>query len=145
MIEINAGGGAISPAYFLGAKALKWNIKRNVKVNYGKGGQPVSRGFGNTEYTASITLDYASIKAIRDGYQSLTNLGEFDLTITFANPVIEAGETLADSQAIPISSATHSVTLHKCFFNEDGFETEEDDSNITKEFELNPFKISIVS
>ena len=33
------------------------------------------------------------------------------------------------------------VTLKGCLFNEDGMEAEQDDTNITKEFDLNPFEI----
>ena len=43
-----------------GVSAIKWSKKRKVESNYGMGGRPVSRGFGNITYTASITMDYAT-------------------------------------------------------------------------------------
>lgn len=58
-------------------------------------------------------------------------LGEFDLVISFANEF--------NSQDF----STETVTLKGCLFNEDGMEVSQDDTNITKEFELNPFKIEL--
>ena len=63
------------------------NGRRSAKVesNYGMGGRPVSRGFGNITYTASITMDYATQQLLRSVYGSLLEIGEFDLIISFAN------------------------------------------------------------
>ena len=41
-------------------------------------------------YTASITMDYATQQLLRSVYGSLLEIGEFDLIISFANPM--AGE-----------------------------------------------------
>ena len=70
-----------------GVSAIKWSKKRKVESNYGMGGRPVSRGFGNITYTASITMDYATQQLLRSVYGSLLEIGEFDLIISFANPV----------------------------------------------------------
>ena len=43
-----------------GVSGIKWSKKRKIEPNYGLGGKPVSRGFGNISYTASITMDYAT-------------------------------------------------------------------------------------
>lgn len=48
-----------------GVSAIKWSKKRKVESNYGMGGRPVSRGFGNITYTASITMDYATQQLLR--------------------------------------------------------------------------------
>lgn len=114
-----------------GVSAIKWNIKRNIKTNYGLGGEPVNRGFGNREYTASITMDYNTQVQLRALNGSLMNLGEFDLVISFAH---ELGTD---------DWATETVTLQGCLFTEDGMEANQDDTSITKEFDLNPFKIVI--
>jgi hypothetical protein len=58
-------------------------------------------------------------------------LGEFDLVISFANALGTDDWT------------TENVTLKGCLFNEDGMEAKQDDTNITKDFELNPFKITL--
>lgn len=112
-----------------GVSAIKWNHKWNVKTNYGLGGKPVNRGFGNHEYTASITMDYNTQVQLRALQGSLTNLGEFNLVISFANELGTDDWT------------TETVTLKGCLFTEDGMEAQQDDTNITKEFDLNVFEI----
>ena len=114
-----------------GVTAIKWNKKRNIKTNYGLGGEPVNRGFGNHEYSASITMDYNTQAALRGALGSLIELGEFDLTISFANELGTDDWT------------THTVTLNGCIFSEDGMEVSQDDTTITKEFDLNPFNIVV--
>ena len=102
-----------------GVSAIKWSKKRKVESNYGMGGRPVSRGFGNITYTASITMDYATQQLLRSVYGSLLEIGEFDLIISFANPM--AGEDWT----------TTTVTLKGCIFTEDCLESQQDDTNIT--------------
>ena len=114
-----------------GVSGFKWNKTRKIESNYGLGGKPVSRGFGNLTYTASITMDYATQQALRSTYGSLMDIGEFDLIVSFANPMASDDWT------------TTTVTLKGCIFNEDGMESQQDDTNITKEFQLNPFDIVI--
>ena len=60
---------------------------------------------------------------------SLMAIGELDLMVSFSNAL--GSDDLS----------TETVTLQGCIFNEDGMETQQDDTNITKEFDLNPFKI----
>lgn len=123
------GSSDANPTILQGVSAIKWNIKRNMKTNYGLGGEPVNRGFGNREYTASITMDYNTQVQLRALQGSLMALGEFDLIVTFANEMGTDDWT------------EETVTLKGCLFNEDGMEAEQDATNITKEFDLNPFKI----
>lgn len=133
MIELTApaltGSGSANPTILQGVSGIKWNIKRNVKTNYGLGGEPVNRGFGNREYTASITMDYNTQVQLRALRGSLMALGEFDLVVSWANELGTDDWT------------TETVTLKGCLFTEDGMEANQDDTNITKEFDLNPFKI----
>ena len=93
-----------------GVSAIKWSKKRKVESNYGMGGRPVSRGFGNITYTASITMDYATQQLLRSVYGSLLEIGEFDLIISIANPM--AGEDWT----------TTTVTLKGCIFTEFRFQ-----------------------
>ncbi|MFR9506118.1 MAG: hypothetical protein SNI32_08575 [Rikenellaceae bacterium] len=104
-----------------GVSGIKWNKARKIESNYGIGGKPVSRGFGNLSYTASITMDYATQQTLRSAYGSLMDIGEFDLIISFANPMASDDWT------------TTTVTLKGCIFSEDGMESSQDDTNITKE------------
>ena len=114
-----------------GVTAIKWNRKQHIETNYGIGGKPINRGFGNWESSASITMDYTTQVQLRAALPSLMSRGDFDLVVSFANP-IDASDW-----------GTETVTLKGCFFNEDGFEATQDDTNLTKEFELNPFDIII--
>ena len=133
MVELTApgltGSSGANATILQGVSGLKWNIKRKIGTNYGLGGEPANRGFGNTEYTASITMDYNTQVQLRALKGSLMALGEFDLVISFANSMGSDDWT------------EETITLKGCIFNEDGMEAQQDDTNITKEFDLNPFKI----
>lgn len=133
MVQLTApgltGSTNANPIILSGVSAVKWNIEHKVETNYGLGGQPVNRGFGNTVYTASITMDYNTQVQLRALKGSLMNLGEFDLVISFAND-LGSDDWVEET-----------ITLQGCLFNEDGMEVSQDDTNITKEFNLNPFKI----
>jgi hypothetical protein len=133
MVQLTApaltGSMDVNPTILQGVSAIKWNKKRTIKANYGLGGEPVNRGFGNREYTASITMDYNTQVQLRALKGSLMELGEFDLIISFA------GEMGTDNVT------TETVTLKGCVFNEDGMDVKQDDTSITKEFDLNPFRI----
>lgn len=118
-----------NPIILQGVTAIKWNRKKKMETNYGLGGEPVNRGFGNTEYSAQITLDYNTQVQLRALKGSLMAIGEFDLVISFANEFNSK------------DFSTETVTLKGCLFNEDGMEVSQDDTSITKEFELNPFNI----
>lgn len=134
MVQLTApaltGSANANPTILQGVTALKWNKKTKVEVNYGLGGQPANRGIGNTEYTAQITMDYNTQVQLRALKGSLMNLGEFDLVVSFSNAFNSD------------DFSTETVTLKGCFFNEDGMEVSQDDTNITKEFDLNPFTIT---
>lgn len=135
MIQLTApaltGSANANPVILQGVSGIKWNIKKNVQTNYGLGGEPVNRGFGNREYTASITMDYNTQVQLRALKGTLMNLGEFDLIVSFANEMGKDDWT------------EETVTLKGCLFTEDGMEANQDDTNITKEFDLNPFKIEL--
>jgi len=119
-----------------GITSIKWNKTRKVEQNYGIGGNPIGRGFGNKSCTASIVMDYALTNYLRSvAGNSLMDLGEFDLIISFSNTSF-GGEDAS-------GSTPQQVTLKGCLFNEDGFEAQQDDTNITHEYDLNPYDIII--
>lgn len=124
-----------NPQVLVGVSAIEWNKKQNIKTNYGLGGKGVNRGFGNIECSAKITMDYNTQLQLRAGLSSLRAIGEFDLIISYANPV---GENIDMTDL-----TTETVTLQGCVFSEDGMEAKQDDTNLTKEFDLNPFDIII--
>ena len=124
-----------NPHVLVGVSAIEWNTKQNIQTNYGLGGKGVNRGFGNIEHSAKITMDYNTQLQLRGGLSSLRAIGEFDLVISYANPV---GENISLTDL-----TTETVTLKGCVFSEDGMDAKQDDTNLTKEFVLNPFDIII--
>ena len=139
MIELKADALGES-AILNGVSAIKYNKSRKIENNYGYKGKVVSRGYGNEVVSASITIDYATQQQIRGLRGSLMAVGEFDLIISFANSVAEG---VLESGDWGDAYRTETVTLKGCIFNEDGMESQNDDTNITKEFQLNPFNILI--
>jgi hypothetical protein len=66
----------------------KFMVKRSqVKENnYGRGAEPVSRGYGRKEYEASITVFFDELAAIiaANGGQDITDIPPFDFPIVLA-------------------------------------------------------------
>ena len=135
MIELTSSAltGMAGSQILNGVSAIKYSKKQNIKTNYGLGGEPIGRGFGNIECSASITMDYNTQVSIRGGRASLREIGEFDLTISFGN--------LVEGQSV----TQETVVLKGCIFDEDGFEANQDDTNLTHEFDLHPYKILLMN
>ncbi len=130
MIELQAP--ALGEDIFVNCIAINWNAARTVETNYGLGGQPRSRGFGNNELSASITLDVATMIMLRNldsnTGKTLMSLGEFDLIVSWISDIMQ-------------NTPEEAVTLAGCFFSEDGMEANQNDTNITKQYDLHPFRI----
>lgn len=115
---------------FIDCTAIKWNTERKVESIYGLGGQPRKRGFGNVTYSGSITMPYGTQVMLREQSEdgTLLGLGEFNLTVTWLNDLAQ-------------NISTESVTLAGCLFTEAGMEASQDDTSISKEFDLHPHRI----
>lgn len=124
-----AGESADSPL-FVDATAIEWSAERKSEPIYGLGGQPRGRGFGNIEYSASIELSYLAQVQLRaksdDG--TLMGLGQFNLMISWVNDFAE-------------NVTTEVVTLAECYFTQSGMDAKQDDTSITKSFDLHPYRI----
>lgn len=131
MINLSAPALNANSVILAGVTAISWSKKRNIQTNYGLGGKPVNRGFGNFTYAASITFDYNTFVALLGSNMSLIELGEFDLNISFSSAVDGKDFT------------THNVTLKGCVFDEDAMDASQDDTAINHEYNLNPFDIII--
>jgi hypothetical protein len=129
-LQTNLSGESAKSPIFIDCTAIKWNTERKIESIYGLGGQPRKRGFGNVTYEASITLPYGTQIELRnksaDG--TLLGLGEFNLIVSWANDL-----------AADISTET--ITLAGCIFAQGGMEASQDDTSITKEFDLHPHRI----
>lgn len=140
-----SGGTDANPTILQGVNAIKWNKKREVKKNYGLGGNITSRGFGNKVCEASIKMEYKTQIDLRNGLASLMDIGQFDLIVSFANPATDPGISAQGTLPGDDDSAwtTETITIKGCIFNEDGMDSENDDDKIEKEFDLNPLDIII--
>lgn len=129
-LQTNLTGESEAAPILVDCTAIKWDANRKIDNIYGLGGQPRKRGFGNVTYEASITLPYGTQNTLReksaDG--TLLGLGEFNLIISWVNDVMAN-----------ITSET--VTLAGCILAQGGMDASQDDTSLTKEFDLHPYRI----
>lgn len=123
------GESANSPI-FVDCTSISWNTERKIESIYGLGGQPRKRGFGNVTYSASITLPYSTQINLRskspDG--TLLGLGEFNLVVSWVNDLSK-------------NTTSETVTIAGCILAQSGMDASQDDTSITKEFDLHPHRI----
>lgn len=131
MINLTSAALGADSQTLAGVTAISWSKQRNIQTNYGLGGKPMNRGYGNFTYSASITFDYNTYVTLLGANSTLLELGEFDLVISFSNAVDGSDFT------------THTVTLQGCIFDEDAMSASQDDTSISHEYNLNPFNIII--
>ena len=126
-ISGDAGG---ESGLLIDCTSINWEAKRNSDMIYGLGGQPRGRGFGNVEYSASITLPYATQVILRDKSENgtLMGLGNFDLVVSFCNDLAQ-------------SVTTETITLADCLFTDGGMDSNQNDTSITRSFDLKPYRI----
>jgi hypothetical protein len=70
-----------------GIVAVDYEMKQEKKNVYGRGSNPVSRGRGNKEYEASITLtgkEYAALEASIPKTKSILDIPPFRVDISYA-------------------------------------------------------------
>lgn len=129
-LQTNLTGESASAPIFVDCTAISWDTERKVEAIYGLGGQPRKRGFGNVTYQASITLPYSTQIELRskssDG--TLLGLGEFNLVVSWVNDLAQ-------------NASTETVTLAGCLLTQSGMSASQDDTSITKEFDLHPHRI----
>lgn len=129
-LQTNLSGESEKNPILVDCTAIEWNTDRKVESIYGLGGQPRKRGFGNVTYEASITLPYGTQIALRNSSPdgTLLGLGEFNIICSWVNDL-----------AANVSSET--VTLAGCILTQSGMEASQDDTSITKKFDLHPHRI----
>jgi len=113
---------------FSGITKIMYGDEQEVKNNFGAGNFPVSRGYGNVEAKASVTLQMEDIESLRANVPSgrLQDLGEFDVIVSYLHPV--------NARII-----TH--TIKNCFVNNNEVDTSQNDTSIETELNLNPSHI----
>lgn len=68
-----------------GIKAIEYGEKENKQNNYGAGRYPVSRGYGNVEPSASITLHKDTVNALQAVAPNnrIQDIPKFDVTVAY--------------------------------------------------------------
>ncbi len=129
-LQTNLSGESSQSPIFVDCTSIKWSTERKVESIYGLGGQPRKRGFGNVTYEASITLPFSTQMELRSKStdHTLLGLGEFNLIVSWVNDLSQ-------------SKTSETVTLAGCLLTQSGMEASQDDTSITKEFDLHPHRI----
>lgn len=129
-LQTNLAGESEKTPILVDCTAIKWSSERKIESIYGLGGQPRKRGFGNVTYEASITLPYGTQVELRNksSDHTLLGLGEFNLIISWVND-------------LAVNIITETVTLKGCVFAQGGMDANQDDTSLTKEFDLHPHRI----
>lgn len=105
-----------------GVSAISYSQEQEKTNNFGAGSNPVSRGHGAINSSASITISNNDVEAIRDvapNGGSLLAIPSFDITVTYLN-----------EQKV----VTH--VLKNCEFTTDGAEGTQGDTNLERSFDL---------
>ena len=70
-----------------GVKKIEYGVAQAKENRYGAGSDPVSRGRGRKEPTASITLDMTEVQKLTASApnRDLLDIPAFDVTVTFEN------------------------------------------------------------
>lgn len=104
-----------------GVSAISYSQEQEKVNNFGAGSNPVSRGHGTIDTSASITISMNDVEAIRDVAPngSLLAIPAFDISVTFLN-----------AQKV----VTH--VIKNCEFTNDGMEATQGDTNIERAFDL---------
>ena len=112
-----------------GVKSINYGSTRAIENLYGAGSQPIGRGSGPVEYTASIELYHEELEALQDAAPGgdITKLTT-DITISF----------------IPANGPNLTIRTHllkNCAFKNNGRSGSQGDMGMTFELELLPSHI----
>jgi len=76
----------------VGITAISWDKDVTKEDNYGEGNEPISRGYGNKKYEASITLEFKEVVALNEAARDqigpdadLTDISMFPITVAYNN------------------------------------------------------------
>lgn len=111
----------------IGITAIEYGDDQKIENNYGAGNQPVSRGFGNIEPMAKITLMMEEVEAITrataDG--RLQSIPEFDIQVAY----------------LPLNGTPVVHKIRNCRFKNNNRKTKQGATGIEVELDLIPSHI----
>lgn len=107
-------------------KSINYTEEQTKENNFGTGNRPVSRGQGPIDANASIELSMNDVEALRDAAPngSLLQIAAFDIVVTYVN----------------LQKPVKHV-LKNCEFTDDGVESSQGDTDISRTFNLKPSHI----
>ena len=81
-VLVNIGGRVVK-----GIQAIEYDDEQEIEDNPGVGNQPVSRGFGQINYSGSLTLHMEEVEALQAASPTgrLQDLPFFNITVAFSN------------------------------------------------------------
>lgn len=111
----------------LGITSISYSDMQDMTLNYGTGQQPVSRGFGTVQPTASITLTMEEIQKLSSAAPNglIQNIPDFDIGINF---ITEAANFVRHR-------------LVRCRFKGRNFSSQTNNSQIEEQIELSVVQI----
>jgi hypothetical protein len=104
-----------------GVTEINYTQEQEKVNNFGTGVNPVSRGHGSRDASASLGLNMNEVEALRDIAPggNLLDIPTFDIIVVFGN--VQAPKT---------------HTIKNCEFTNDGVETSQGDTAINRTFDL---------
>lgn len=101
-----------------GVTKISYKTKQKKENNYGFGYEPISRGYGNKEYEASIEIYTDELKRIIAAApnRAIMEIPPFDIIVQFEDPA--TGILLTQD------------TLRMCEFTEEGLDSSQNDSKL---------------
>ncbi len=105
----------------LTVQKITYKKTRNIENNYGAGSMPISRGFGNFEFEASLELFLDEVEVLKNlvPTHDLQDIPEFDIVVSF----------LTEGKV-----ANHNI--RKCRFLTNGVDVAQGDTKISVSLDL---------
>lgn len=130
-IEFKFGVGSVNEnSELVQITNIGYGETRESKLNYGRGSQPVSKGFGNVSVQGKMKISMNEMRRLINASANgkVQNLPAFDILISYKPGV---------GDAIIVSD-----TLNGCTIDSTNFDLNQNDMDIEIEVNLNPFNIT---
>jgi len=122
-------GSPVENAEIVQISKINYGETRDSQKNYGAGSYPVSKGFGNVDVKASITLAMAEVRKLINAAKNrkIQNLSTFEIMIEY-----KVGNR---------DTAIVTDFIQGCSIDSTYFELNQNDMNVEVEMDLNPMNI----
>jgi len=127
-----SGDAAIENTELIQITAISYGETRDAQKNYGTGAYPVSKGFGNVDVKASMTIAMTELRKLIDiaTNTKIQNLESFEIVISYYPGV-------TDQEGTPVVEDR----IQGCSIDSTYFDLKQNDMNIEVEIDLNPMNV----